>query len=999
MIHNKISALMLSMLSASALAGTIATKSGTPADPGVINKESILYWMEKRGELKPNASDVEKRQALKNYLGKKSFTAKPLPGGFGRKMMAEQKTPFASYRHETHASTQKSSKTKVRAQGIENPVTNVNVLALLIEFPDHTADKATYTLDHYTNILFNKSDIGDPSADIASASHYFHVESGGTFNFDGQVNNWTDATWLMADNNAEYYGGNDDNDDDKAVPELVKEAVTKAVAAGLNLDDYDLNHDGVIDHVMVFHSSIGEEAGGGTLGADAIWSHRFVSTEADGSPAIIEGSDIKLYGYTVTPVNGRVGVIAHEFGHDLGYPDEYDTAGGAFGSPVGDWSIMASGSWVDGGSHPSGFSPLAKDFLQENFGGNWINQQELDFSRLDSEDIALVAASNHGDGEINQLKVVLPTQDTMFSPYNGSQQFYSSEGHDLNSTLSFNLDLPTGTSSLTMKAHWDIELDWDYVLVKVNGTVIAGNHTKANNSEHDNVSNFISGNSKGIEGAEGELGWVDLTFDLSTYEGQSIEVTIEYITDTYVSGYGFVADDIKVINEGVEILNDGAEEQATISLAGGFSSTPSWTVAGAKRNYYVQLRDFKGTDEYLGNSGFDAGVVVWYNDRSLTNNQVNNHPGEVFIGVVDGDQNPIKRGSNISGTGTQIRDAAFSLFDQSTYTGDLHLTAVSKFDDKQDYSAPYQPESGIKLPVLGLSMEVITQGRDSDTATVQLKNNGTDVISTVRNGRDIEVELVSESLVADTEVVWQMGDGTSLTGVKVSHTYTGDEQFDIAVAYENQGGVAELNKSVTIGEAVTGTITPLTVGKEVTFVAELSGGRGDLVYRWDFGNGSDVSTEQQPTVTYDDLGEYVVTLSVIDESNVTYEIVLDFVLDVQPVSATISQTITNLKVNFSSSITGGSGDNTYLWNFGDGNTSTSQNPIHFYTAAGTYDVTLLVTDSAGESSEATTSVTVTAATVVTPPPATNSGGGSGGGSLGLFALFGLLLTTQLRAKK
>jgi len=70
-----------------------------------------------------------------------------------------------------------------------------------------------------------------------------------------------------------------------------------------------------------------------------------------------------------------------------------------------------------------------------------------------------------------------------------------------------------------------------------------------------------------------------------------------------------------------------------------------------------------------------------------------------------------------------------------------------------------------------------------------------------------------------------------------------------------------------------------------------------------------------------------------------------------------------------------SGDYTNTnWNFGDGNTSTDQNPVHYYTSAGTYDVTLTITDDNGNTSEVTHQVTITQTQVTANFTATNNVG-------------------------
>lgn len=1007
-----LSALSMLAVGANAIAAT-STFGSAPADPGVINQERIIYWMTKRGELPANATAEQKAAALKAYLSKKSFERPKLQGELADKIhAAEHLVPHTQFAHKNGA----NKGTKLRSQMIKNnnDVT-VKVLTILVDFPDlkynenrlSASDTAMYyddySVDHYDAMLFNRDGYEGPNGQTLETSHQFYQQvSGGTFFFTGKA-----YDWVTADKDAAEYGGNDpdDNDNDMAPRELVIEAVRKAVAENnIDLTEYDktdffdldgdgniFEPDGIIDHVMVFHSSVGEEAGGGVLGEDAIWSHRwFVGPDAVDIP----DSDIKLHGYTINPIDAAIGVTVHEFGHDLGLPDLYDTDNGEISSPVGDWSVMASGSWngSPAGSRPSHFSPYGREYLQNRYGGNWVNQHEVDFSNLESEVISLVEATNHNNG-INQVKVNLPTIQGEFDIYQGSYALYSGDGHLKDNRASITLDLPAETATLSMKARWDIELDWDYVQVLVNGEVIEGSHTKKDNERYSNITNFITGQSKYIVGAEGDYGWVNLTFDLSAYAGQNATIEIAYITDRYTGGYGFVADNIEIKTAEQTLFSDGLEETSSIVLNGFFKQSDSIDMAPS--HYYVQLRSQNGVDSDFVNSKFDDGILIWYRDTGVENNQVNKRPGRVFLGVVDADQNPIKSGSAIRNTGTQIRDAAFSQFDQSTFNGDEHLTAITTFDDKLDYSAPYQPASGIKLPTIGLKMSVDSQVSGSETATITLSRGNADTIETVRDGKAITLSLNSDSLVDGTDVVWNLGDGTQLTGQTVSHNYEANESFDITVSYQNGDGSAELTKSIKVSDAISGTINTQVTGKTVVFSADLTGGDGEYFYQWDIGDGSDVTGAANPSHDYEEFGQYPVVLRVMDNSHVVYKLTTVVTVAAAPLEATINHTVNNLRASFTTDVSGGDGSYSYQWDFGDGNTSTSANPSRTYSTAGTYTVTLIVTDGAGESVTTTTSVTVTAP-VVTPPPTPTNNGGSGGGSLGIVSLFALLLLARRR---
>jgi PKD repeat protein len=131
---------------------------------------------------------------------------------------------------------------------------------------------------------------------------------------------------------------------------------------------------------------------------------------------------------------------------------------------------------------------------------------------------------------------------------------------------------------------------------------------------------------------------------------------------------------------------------------------------------------------------------------------------------------------------------------------------------------------------------------------------------------------------------------------------------------------------------------------------------------WTFGDGG-TSTAQNPSHTYAADGDYTVTLLVTDNEGATDSVaqtvsVTGPVANLPP-TADFSFACTELSCSFTdlSDDTDGTVVS-WLWTFGDGGTSTIQNPSHTYPADGDYSVTLLVTDNEGATDTATQTVTV-----------------------------------------
>ncbi|WP_299833248.1 immune inhibitor A domain-containing protein [uncultured Metabacillus sp.] len=750
-----------------ALEDATAPSLGATVDVSIANDERLIEMLKKEGKLAKNAKPSQAEKVLKEYLKSKEkavTTKDKLPKPMKKLEGSKEKVKQGLKNGKGNKLGQAQSVALVVEEDYSGEVRKDKVLVLAIDFPDYQNSSITkeetdmfyenYPLSHFQDMIFGDKGYAGPNGEnLVSMKQYYEKQSGGSYTVEGKV-----AGWYTADHPANYYGENvpapDGND---ARPrELVYEALTKAAKdPSINLtqydqwdrDDYDgdgvyAEPDGIIDHLMVIHAGVGEEAGGGKLAGDAIWSHRSkLGTGPVAVPGATSESDrfdglLGAWDYTIEPEDGAAGVFAHEYGHDLGLPDEYDTIYSGAGEPVAYWSIMSSGSWAGKipGTEPTGFSPFAREFLQAAHGGNWLTGTTIDEKYITKEGTTLLLDEAVTKGVNNDaVRINLPDKKTVVNtPVSGKYEYFSGSGDELNHSMTTTVDLTNAANAqLTFKAWYDIETDWDYASVQVKEAgagewaTVKGNITTDANPNEQNPGHGITGNSNG---------WVDAAFDLSAYAGKKIDVRFTYWTDVAVAMPGFYVDDIAIKADGNTLVSDNAEGASAFTLTG-FKKDEGYFYS---ENYYLlEWRSHHDVDKGLAHISrgaslmkYDEGLVVWYVDKSFDNNWTGVHPGEGFLGVVDADQraNYWSDGS-VGAARYQLHDAAFSLqksskmfLDYSSINGltmkDNHTKRNPLFDDRKDYTNKGLVDAGRILPKEGLKFRVVGESRDGSVGKV-----------------------------------------------------------------------------------------------------------------------------------------------------------------------------------------------------------------------------------------------------------------------------------------
>ena len=253
-------------------------------------------------------------------------------------------------------------------------------------------------------------------------------------------------------------------------------------------------------------------------------------------------------------------------------------------------------------------------------------------------------------------------------------------------------------------------------------------------------------------------------------------------------------------------------------------------------------------------------------------------------------------------------------------------------------------------------------GSGSASATITVNNGpvANFTCSTHATNRGVNVTCTDTSSNAPTSGLWNWGDGatTPWTGVgsTVSHAYSTSGARTIVLTVSNANGSSNANWAITVYDPVNVAAVacspssgnaPLAVECTATVSGDV------LSYAWDWGDGTSPTAAYPGYHTFDPVasGNYTVRLTVYGWGGSSASAETSVAVNVPPVVAAFTCTPVIGPAPLRVTCTDQSSGNptAWSWQFGDGRTSSTQNPTHVYSAQGMYTVTLTASKPGGSS--------------------------------------------------
>ena len=258
-----------------------------------------------------------------------------------------------------------------------------------------------------------------------------------------------------------------------------------------------------------------------------------------------------------------------------------------------------------------------------------------------------------------------------------------------------------------------------------------------------------------------------------------------------------------------------------------------------------------------------------------------------------------------------------------------------------------------------------------DDRVVKIVYNGTPTVpvanfsaSPTSGAPPLNVSFTDSSTQSPTAWYWDFGDGNTSTVQSPSHTYSSSGQYIVSLTASNASGQTTALKDnyITANAApaanfiydrVKGVLAQEPNGDCVAYFRDRSTNT-PTAWSWNFGDGG-TDTTQNPTHTYTTSGVFTVSLKATNASG-NNTCTMTNLVNIMALKADFTADnvfgTAPLTVNFTDESSGSPNPTAWSWTFGDGGTSTAQNPSHTYTSTG-YDTVALTAYNSGGSNTMT----------------------------------------------
>lgn len=500
-----------------------------------------------------------------------------------------------------------------------------------------------------------------------------------------------------------------------------------------------------------------------------------------------------------------------------------------------------------------------------------------------------------------------------------------------------------------------------------------------------------------------------------------------------------------------EIVNDDgcSESQLTphvvvplnADIAGMSSGSITEVLEGSTIN--LQATAYGGTPPYthtwtFGNDSIDDMSVEDPGDVTFSvtgtysiTYTVTDHEGDssndsvtIIVLEADEDATPTAHISRPSGD-TTILEGEAVVFEASALGGNPPYEYDWSFGDLGPEATHVKDAGSVVFENAGTYMVVFTvtdedgdEGRDWVTVTVEDMLPVAEIISpsgdvTIMEGESVNFEAEVESGNEPYTHLWTFG-GSGLSNQTVEDpgelTFTDPGVYTVTYTVtDNDGDESSDTVIITVNKDLIPTVSIIspssneiiTAGESVDFAATVVSGDAPLSYEWvfsDCGNPANITVEDPGSVTFSEVGEYTVTLTVRDEDGdessdtVTITVNEDLVPTASITSPSDGMTFyQGESVSFEGRVTSGNAPFTYAWTFDDNGPPDQyvEDPSGVvFSMTGTYNVIFTVTDNEGDSDNASVTVTVreaelTDGLVAYYPFNGNANDESGNGNIGI----------------